>query len=304
MILLWGVPSEPPLHMALEAADRLGIDHLVVNQRAAADDDVVVDIGTREGVLWTGGREVSLSTVEGVYVRIMEPARLPELRNGQPDRRERGEALHDVLLGWVDQAPCRVANRTAAMASNASKPYQAQLISECGFEVPLTLVTNDIDEVLRFERRHGPLVYKSTSSVRSVVSAFDDEARRRLALLRSLPVQFQRREQGDDVRVHVVGERLLAVRAATTALDYRYASRDGHEVTLEPIDLDDDLAVRCRTLSRSLGLPFCGIDLMLRPDGSYVCFEVNPSPGYSWYEEQTGLPISEALVSWLAAGRA
>jgi glutathione synthase/RimK-type ligase-like ATP-grasp enzyme len=100
--------------------------------------------------------------------------------------------------------------------------------------------------------------------------------------------------------VHVVGQQVLAARALTDAVDYRYAGRDGHEVTIEPITLPDEVAARCVQLSKQLGLPFCGIDLMARPDGSWVCFEVNPSPGYSWYQEAAGLPIADALVAWLA----
>ena len=51
-----------------------------------------------------------------------------------------------------------------------------------------------------------------------------------------------------------------------------------------------------------LDLPFCGVDLRQRPDDSWVCFEVNPSPGYSWYESAADLPISNQLVMWLAGG--
>jgi glutathione synthase/RimK-type ligase-like ATP-grasp enzyme len=65
-------------------------------------------------------------------------------------------------------------------------------------------------------------------------------------------------------------------------------------------DLPDAVAARCIGLSRRLGLPFCGIDFKVQPGGDYVCFEVNPSPAYSYYQEQTGAPISDALVRYLA----
>jgi hypothetical protein len=34
------------------------------------------------------------------------------------------------------------------------------------------------------------------------------------------------------------------------------------------------------------------------------CFEVNPSPAYSYYESHTGQPISAALARYLVAGAA
>jgi glutathione synthase/RimK-type ligase-like ATP-grasp enzyme len=95
---------------------------------------------------------------------------------------------------------------------------------------------------------------------------------------------------------------VFAARARSEAVDYRYATRDGVDVTIEAVDLPDDVAGRCVGLAALLDLPFCGIDLRERPDGSWVCFEVNPSPGYSWYESAAGLPISRHLVMWLAGG--
>ena len=304
MILLWGIPSEPPVRLAVEAAERAELDHVVVNQRRAADYDIVFDPAEPEGgCLVVEGCEVPLGEVDGVYVRIMEPARLPEQAGGvDPDRVARSASFHAMLLAWIECAPCRVANRTAPMASNGSKPYQAQLIGRVGFDTPPTLVTDDPAEVARFEGRHGRLVYKSTSSVRSIVRTLDDTARRRLDRLHSLPTQFQRYEPGTDVRVHVVGDEVFAARAHSEAIDYRYATHDGLDVTLEAIELPDDVARRCVDLAAMLDLPFCGVDLRERPDGSWVCFEVNPSPGYSWYESAAGLPISSHLVMWLAGG--
>jgi len=49
-----------------------------------------------------------------------------------------------------------------------------------------------------------------------------------------------------------------------------------------------------------MGLGFAGIDLRRTPDGELICFEVNPSPAFSYYEAQTGQPIAEALAAYLA----
>jgi D-alanine-D-alanine ligase-like ATP-grasp enzyme len=55
-------------------------------------------------------------------------------------------------------------------------------------------------------------------------------------------------------------------------------------------------------LAARLRLQFCGIDLRRRPDGEHVCLEVNPMPGYSYFESETGQAISEALVDYLIHG--
>jgi glutathione synthase/RimK-type ligase-like ATP-grasp enzyme len=186
------------------------------------------------------------------------------------------------------------------MTSNGSKPYQAQLIDRySGFRTPPTLVTNSRRAVDGFEAREGPLIYKSISSVRSIVQPLDAQARQRLGQLRLLPTQFQQHLRGTDVRVHVVGSDLHATEIVSEAVDYRYSSRDGASADLTPIEVPGEIAERCVRLSRALELPFCGIDLLRSGDGWY-CFEVNPSPGYSFYEQATGQPISRSLVEWLA----
>ncbi|MFF3456799.1 RimK family alpha-L-glutamate ligase [Streptomyces sp. NPDC002730] len=186
------------------------------------------------------------------------------------------------------------------MASNASKPYQAQLIARFGFLVPDTLITSDPDEVRLFRERHGRVVYKSVSGIRSVVRELTAADEPRLHLVRGLPTQFQAYVPGHDIRVHVVGRQTYAAQVTSGAIDYRYSVGDGGQTSLSRADLPDAVARRCVRLAAMLGLPFAGIDLRRRPDGSWVCFEVNTMPAYSYYEARAGLPISAALVRLLA----
>ena len=86
----------------------------------------------------------------------------------------------------------------------------------------------------------------------------------------------------------------------SSAVDYRYAADQvGEAAELEPVDLDEDVATRCRDLTRDLGLLVSGVDLRLSPEHPPVCFEVNPSPGYSYYELSTGQPIADAIARLL-----
>jgi glutathione synthase/RimK-type ligase-like ATP-grasp enzyme len=82
--------------------------------------------------------------------------------------------------------------------------------------------------------------------------------------------------------------------------DYRYAHTEGNDADLKAIDLPEDVEHRCIKLSRTLGLAFSGIDLKITPDNKIVCFEVNPSPGFSYYEVNTGQPIARTVARYLA----
>jgi glutathione synthase/RimK-type ligase-like ATP-grasp enzyme len=74
----------------------------------------------------------------------------------------------------------------------------------------------------------------------------------------------------------------------------RYAGRDG--AVTHSWTPDDDVAERCLLLAADLGLDFAAIDLRITPDGEAVCFEVDPSPAYSAFEQATGPPIARYLA--------
>ncbi len=306
MILLGGIPSESPLRMLTAALDAIGAPWRLFNQRRAADCAMwfSVDADGVAGELELCGERLDLSAVTGVYLRLMDDRILPELR-GEPEGsapRRRTRALHDTLCRWMELADAHVVNRSDPQGSNGSKPFQAQLIAAHGLRVPDTLITTDPAEALAFRDRHGQVIYKSMSGVRSIVKALDEDDVRRLPDICWCPVQFQALVPGRDVRVHVVGGDVHATEIVTDRADYRYASRTGGTTSLRAIELPDWLTERCVELTAGLGLVFSGIDLRLGPDGGATCFEVNPSPAYSYYQANTGQPIAASLARVLAGG--
>jgi glutathione synthase/RimK-type ligase-like ATP-grasp enzyme len=187
------------------------------------------------------------------------------------------------------------------MGSNHSKPYQAQLIRQQGFKTPETLITNDPALVKKFLQKHKRIIYKSISSIRSIVQILEDQDLKRLDQIRWCPVQFQKYIEGTNIRVHTIGRKVFATSIKTSVTDYRYSNENEHEtVNLEPFDLSEKLKKMCLKLSESLKLDFAGIDLKIDNKKRVYCFEVNPSPGYSYYESQTGQPISRTLAQYLA----
>lgn len=304
MILLAGIPSETPLAMVRAELDRLGAPYFLFNQRRFAEMDMDFEISSRGGVTgWiSNGRRFRLEDFQGVYTRLMDDQVLPELA-GEPQpspRRRHCRSLHEALTRWCEISPARVVNRCGPMGSNFSKPYQAQLICEHGFRVPETLITNDPELVLAFRASHGRLIYKSISGVRSIVRTLEEADLERLDRIRWCPTQFQQFVPGTNVRVHTVGPEVFATAAGTAATDYRYASTQvGKPAELSAVEIPDELAQRCVRLAAALGLAFAGIDLKVTPEGEVYCFEVNPSPAFSYYESHTGQPIARAVARYL-----
>jgi len=257
--------------------------------------------GTISGPDW----QLDLDEISGVYVRFIGPeGRLP-LQGLPPATAAELKAEADTaLMTLFEDMSCPVVNRLGGGMSNNSKPYQSLLLARAGFRVPPTLVTSDPDAARAFYAEHGEVIYKSTSGVRSIVRRLGPVQLDRLELLRNGPAQFQAFIPGQNVRVHTVGDELFATRVTSEAVDYRYARRDGLAVEMEPAQLPFDVARACLRIARELELLHVGIDLKETPDGEWFCFEVNPCPGFLYYERNTGQPISAALAELLYRGRA
>ena len=107
--------------------------------------------------------------------------------------------------------------------------------------------------------------------------------------------------EGTDFRLHVLDEVEFACEILSDADDYRYPNRSGATSTIRASKIPEEVVLRCRALVASMGLHFAGVDLRRAANGSWYCFEVNPSPGFSFYEEATGQPISRAVARMLAS---
>ncbi|WP_426168079.1 ATP-grasp domain-containing protein [Sandarakinorhabdus sp. DWP1-3-1] len=305
MILFAGIPSEAPIALAIAAAETLRLPHIVFNQRHAAHCQLRLEWGAGglSGAIALGGSPIDLGAITGIYARMADVGVLPEHRaRGRtppdPAALARATAMCGLFDDLLEVFPGTVVNRPSAMGSNMSKPGQAQLITAHGLKTPPTLVSNEPDAIRAFQAEHGRVVYKSISAVRSIVQELRPGTD--LSAVARLPTQFQALVPGTDIRTHVVGEEVFASAITSDAIDYRYADRQGRDTEMMPTELPPDIAARCVALTKSLGLAMAGIDLKRTPDGDWYCFEVNPSPAYSYFEEMAGQPMSWALARLLA----
>ncbi|HKA20101.1 MAG TPA: alpha-L-glutamate ligase [Blastocatellia bacterium] len=288
MILVWGSRGDSPVARVLDVLDARGAEHCHIDDSALATVRYDIVFGTTpRGWIESGGRRIAIDDIQSVYLRPGEPA----------EQGARKAAM--VLLALAASLRGVVVNRPAAGRSNASKPYQLRLIAQAGFAVPDTLVTTDPLAARAFLRQHGRLVYKSLSGIRSIVATLDTRDEARLDNVCTGPVQLQAYVPGIDIRVHVVGDRWFACSVRSEAPDYRYAAAAGATAELSAFELPERLGRQLVTLVRGMNLEVAGVDLRFASEDSWVCFEVNPSPGFPWYEEATGHMIAEAVADLL-----
>jgi len=251
---------------------------------AASEAALIVDAHHAGGSLLASNTRIDLSEITGAYLRPYDQGHSVVAR-----------AMH----AWAEVASALVINRPAASSANNSKPYQSMLIARAGFSVPETLITTDENAVREFKARHRHVIYKSVSGVRSIVTRLVDESVRPLSDVRNCPTQFQEYVPGDEYRVHVIGSDVFACRVESDADDYRFA-RD-HPPRLSPAALTTELATQVHDMVHGMGLIVAGADLRRHPDGRWFCFEVNPSPAFTYYDDVSGNRMADAIAALLVA---
>jgi hypothetical protein len=81
-----------------------------------------------------------------------------------------------------------------------------------------------------------------------------------------------------------------------------YVWRQGTGVEIRPCALPRECADHCRALAAAMNLRVADVGLRRTPEDLWYCFEVNPSPGFTYYQVATRQPIDEAIARLLVAG--
>ena len=298
MILLYGLLEDPPLEKVFNFLTCWQEPVLFVNQRTFFDYKFQVHETLSESTISYESHTYKLSDFTSAYFRPENIEAIPELKQYQENQEAwlLAMAFDSSLWQWAENTPSlNMVNRASAMASNQSKPFQAEIIRKSGFSVPETLITTSPSAVKVFLKKHKRIIYKSISGIRSIVSEVGEEHLTRLTNIVNCPTQFQAYVPGIDYRVHVLGNKLFACKIESAQADYRY----DRQSNIEDVTLPTHIHEKCLTLSVQLGLSLAGIDLRQTPDNEWFCFEVNTSPGYTFFEQAAGQTISYHLADYL-----
>jgi glutathione synthase/RimK-type ligase-like ATP-grasp enzyme len=302
--MLWGLSGDGPFDSVRHELLRRDVPHLVLDQRHVRH--VRFDLSTTDGITGRLALDADVVDVDDIGAIFVRPYDIRHVFRESSDTASAADAqrvavaLGHQLFAWTDIADARVINRPSAIASNGSKPYQAELIRRGGFEIPPTVVTTTPDVAHDFIARHEQVIYKSVSGERSMVSRVSPADMDALCDVVNCPTQFQAHIPGTDWRVHVVGDEVYACQIDCAADDYRFAHLQGIAITIRSAVLPEPIAARCHALAPSLNLPLAGIDLRRTDDDAWYCFEVNPSPAFTYYEQATGQPLSAAVARLLS----
>lgn len=111
--------------------------------------------------------------------------------------------------------------------------------------------------------------------------------------VRNKPHLFQRyiaESSGTDLRVIVIGGKAIAAMRRISQGDFRSNAELGGRG--EAAALDERTAQLCERVARTIGLDYCGVDLLLSKDGPLVC-EVNSNAFFGTFERVTNVNVAK-----------
>lgn len=184
----------------------------------------------------------------------------------------------------------KVINRPSFFDVNSSKTEQIINLTKF-FDVPESITTTSPELLTYFGKKKKDVVFKSCSSIRSLVESVDKLTD--FSTLKNSPCLFQERIVGDDVRVHVIDNYFYAEKIVSQKIDYRYSSNNEHV----EINVPEFIKTNLKNYMNKNNLIFIGADFKINELGKWFILEINTMPGYSGYDDRCNFKISNRLLN-------
>ncbi|WP_334020898.1 ATP-grasp domain-containing protein [Alteromonas sp. S015] len=193
------------------------------------------------------------------------------------------------------------ANSWQAYEHHKEKPWQLLKAKRQGLNVPRTLVTNDLDEILNWYTTLEKSIFKPVTggSHTEILCAEHFESARITDALTKSPITVQEYIEGTNIRTFVIGDHVFSAELRSDCVDFREDKNMG----VIPIETPKDVVLQAISVMKALHMNWTAIDWRRDKHGVYYFLEANPSPMFYGFEAQTGIPITDHLISLLAKGK-
>ena len=271
------------------------------------------------GLIKSADGTFELDYSRGDYVfwnrRVVSEHRVPQelcSSDAQVSARE-ARSFMQSFVGLLETAAFCV-NKIYAAKRAENKALQLLLAVKSGFQVPRSLITNDLGFLRKFiastpgrilAKPFSPTVWKSSEGDHVTRSGLLDPT---LSLdgvsVQACPMIFQPYVEKDfEVRITCFGKKLVGVRLDSQSLeisriDWRAVSPARLGVTR--IEIPTHVELACRQLLTSLDLEFGCIDLIVTTRGEWIFLEINQMGQFLWIEDvNADLPMLDLFVQLL-----
>ena len=242
------------------------------------------------GALLSAGRD--LAEFDAVLVRTMPPGSLEQV------------VFRMDCLGRFKAAGGVVINPARAIEAAVDKFLTSAKLEAAGLLTPRTICCQTpADAMLAFAELGGDVVLKPLfGSEGRGITRLNDEALalRAFKMLAQLGAVLYLQEfiphEGCDLRLLVIGDRILAMRRANP-LDWRTNISRG--ATAEPLIPDDVCIQIARRAAAAVGAPVAGVDILPGCDGKLHTLEVNAVPGWKGLAKALNVDVAKLVIEFV-----
>jgi len=285
---------------------RLNSDEFAVRYKL----NYILNGDAQEMQLSAGTETITSSQVNAVWYRKLWKLSIPpELDPAYHDVFRKEYQTHlQIFFNSLDHVPWM--NRMAAdHAVGGDKLHQLTTANAAGLTIPHTIFTNKPEAIRQlYDDCNGNIVAKlhgalsrsmegnTTFFPTTKISAAHLD---RLNELAYCPMIFQEYiPKAYELRIAYVDGICFAGKIpADNSTDWR--APKGHPVQWQPYELPSAVGEQLSLMMQQLGLAFGAIDMIRRPDGTYVFLEVNPQGEWGMLQKCLGYPIGETIVQQL-----
>jgi hypothetical protein len=201
------------------------------------------------------------------------------------------------------------------------KPYQQTVAASVGLLVPRTLVSNDKEDIARFQSRCGQMIMKSLSGAKVSTRGEGELAPYIIMTMRVSAADIDSADESEflycphfvqeeigkhhELRIVVVGDRIIPFRIESqdhqsTRTDWRRAHNLNRFIRC---DIPAILEERVSAFMRSMGLATGSLDLIVDNEGRFWFLECNQDGVWAWLDDLVDGEITNAFADELL-GRA
>jgi ribosomal protein S6--L-glutamate ligase len=198
-----------------------------------------------------------------------------------------------------------VVNPARAIEAAVDKFLTTAKLQAAGLLSPRTVCCQTADDAMvAFEQLGRDVVLKPLfgSEGRGITRLTDENlALRAFKMLEQLGAVLYLQEfiahEGHDIRLLVIGERVLGMRRVNK-LDWRTNISRG--ASAEPFAPDDSLIEIARGAADAVHAPLAGVDLLPGKDGRLYTIEVNAVPGWKALAKAHNMDIAKFVIDFVA----
>lgn len=320
-VLIVSMPNDPDSQVVKLSIEKLGMEC-----------DIFYGADFADNALWS--YEPSTNSLKTSYRKKIEKFSLDKWKSiwmRRPcgliprekilDHRERAAAeaesgsLANSVLRLLEKDKF-VANPLSSTRISQEKTFQFYQAKKIGLNLPDTIVSNSIEDVLQFHKKHnGKIVYKTLvpmtwkgadgvyQQVRTTLLE-DPQLLSDCDLISSPGIYQKAIEKVSEIRVTILGHTVLALEKSFPERSADELSVDWRSMHAGAVykkhNLPHFISKKCIELLKNLNLLMGCFDLMVDKNGEYYFLEVNPQGQFIWADQVCEeLNHLEAIVEFL-----